>query len=285
MAHNFIRDGWATGLQPVVATAGYILPTSKLETEKPNLVPCDKGARPFDLSFDIDPHPSATAPVHCPFSTIGGDITITPPVPLSDFSTSDDVIESVAAAAETHLQTRERKKFMRDGKKDTITGELIPGQRVMGDLVRSDVVLIPMAIDPHGHWGPMTQNLLCHYTPREDLHFPTSHPHAAAMYARAITPPCPSGLIPTAAINWKHNKTRRFFGHSYTAPTPNEHTIQQLGLVITKAFGLHLRNASRKMGYCPPTQSAANATGAPSSTELDIELTDSDDDESTVTFN
>ena len=39
------------------------------------------------------------------------------------------------------------------------------------------------------------------------------------------------------------------------------------------------------MGHCLPTQTAANATVAPSLTELDIALTDSDDDESTVTFN
>ena len=78
-----------------------------------------------------------------------------------DFTgTPPNVIESVTAAAKSHLQTRERKKFMRDSKKDTVMGELIPGQRVMGDLVRSDVVLIPMAIDPHGNWGPLTQNLL-----------------------------------------------------------------------------------------------------------------------------
>ena len=30
-----------------------------------------------------------------------------------------------------------------------------------------------------------------------------------------------------------------------------EFTAQQLGLVMTKAFGLHLRNATRKMGVEP----------------------------------
>ena len=127
-----------------------------------------------------------------------------------------------------------------------VTGELIPSQQVMGDLVRSDVVLILMAIDPHRNWGPLTQNLLYHHMPRNALKFPSSHPHAAAMYARATTPPFPSGLIPTGAINWKHNKDSQFYGHSYTAPTPHGHTLQKLGLVITKAYGLHLRNAPEK---------------------------------------
>ena len=51
----------------------------------------------------------------------------------------------------------------------------------------------------------------------------------------------------TASINWKQNKTRKFYGHSYTAPTPKEFTLQQIGLSVTKAFALHLRNSTRKM--------------------------------------
>ena len=35
------------------------------------------------------------------------------------------------------------------------------------------------------------------------------------------------------------NPSRRFFGHSYLAPTPFITTIQQLGLSITKAFAVH----------------------------------------------
>ena len=117
------------------------------------------------------------------------DVTFTPSVPPSDFVTSDDVIESGTAATKSHLQTRERKKFMWDGKKDTGTGELIPGQQVMGDLVRSNFILIPIAIDPHGNWRPLTQNLLFHHTPQKELNFPSSHPHAAAIYTHELLPP------------------------------------------------------------------------------------------------
>ena len=105
------------------------------------------------------------------------------------------------------------------------------------------------------------------------------------MHARATTPPCRSGLIPTAAINWKLNKDRRFYGHSYTAPTPHEHTLQQLGLVITKSYGLHLRNASRRMGTCPPNQNATNDPVRPDIAPIEIAPLDSDDNESVVTFN
>ena len=33
---------------------------------------------------------------------------------------------------------------------------------------------------------------------------------------------------------------------------PRDHTLQQMGLIITKAYSLHLRNATRKMGDEPP---------------------------------
>ena len=43
MAHNFCVEGMTKGLQPTIATAGYIRPTAKLETEMANLVALDKG--------------------------------------------------------------------------------------------------------------------------------------------------------------------------------------------------------------------------------------------------
>ena len=105
MAHNFIRDGWAACLQMLLATAGHILPTSSLDTEKPNLVSDSSTFPPLDLSFDPDPNPSPHAPTRCPYPTVGADITIAPPPPSVDFSESVNVCETVTAAAEKHLQS------------------------------------------------------------------------------------------------------------------------------------------------------------------------------------
>ena len=59
---------------------------------------------------------------------------------------------------------------------------------------------------------------------------------------------CSSGIIPHAASAWRDTKPRCFFSHSCTATTPHKHTLQQMGLLVTKAFGLHNRNIARKMG-------------------------------------
>ena len=52
-------------------------------------------------------------------------------------------------------------------------------------------------------------------------------------------------ILRTADAIWKQNKTRIFYGYSYTAPTTSIYTIQQLGLGITKGFSILLRNATK----------------------------------------
>ena len=80
IAHHYIRDGWAVALQRVIALAGHILPNATLDTEKPNLLQCDPGAKPLDISFDIDPVPSPDAPSVCEYAYVSVDIAITSPV-------------------------------------------------------------------------------------------------------------------------------------------------------------------------------------------------------------
>ena len=78
-----------------------------------------------------------------------------------------------------------------------------------------------------------------------DYSFPRHRPNAQIMCSRSITHPCPIGILRTADTYWKTNKTRHFFGNSYSSPTPSIYTIQQLGLGITKAYSTHIRNATR----------------------------------------
>ena len=58
------------------------------------------------------------------------------------------------------------------------------------------------------------------------------------MYKRASQPPCPFGILTSADLRWKQSASptrRTFFGNSYTAPTPSLHTLQLLGLSISKS--------------------------------------------------
>jgi len=67
------------------------------------------------------------------------------------------------------------------------------------------------------------------------------------MFAKITAHPCPIGILKTADARWKVNKTRIFFGHSYTSPSPSIYTIQQLGLGITKAYSTLIKNATKSI--------------------------------------
>ena len=249
MAHNIIRDTWAEGLQPALAMAGYIRPTSKLDIERSNINTSDTGAQPFDFSFDPDPIISTTHHTPCPYTTIGADITIAHNCKTTyTFEHLENAITSLTAVADKHLQSFESNKLKRRNKRDDSPNHnTIHGDTIIGELLSQNMILLPIAIDPHGRWGPMTENFLrlssasLHYTFRPDRQ------NASIMFAKATTPPCPLGILKTADAIWKTTKQRPFFGYSHTSPTPSIFTIQKLGLGITKAFALHIRNATRKV--------------------------------------
>ena len=120
----------------------------------------------------------------------------------------------------------------------------VPGEAVIGDLLRSNRLLIPIAIDANGHIGPMFQYTLYGTIPPPippRKQFKPNRPNAKAMYERATSLPAPSGILLEADHHWKHIQrtqptTRRFFGRSYMAPTPSITTIQQIGIGIAHAY-------------------------------------------------
>ena len=105
-----------------------------------------------------------------------------------------------------------------------------------------------MPIDPHGRWGPMFDRFLFGTRSPESLELRANNPNATRMHDLAPSHPSPLGIIPTACIKWKHDKSRKFYGHSHTSPTPKQFIQQQLGLTITKAYAQLLRNAGIRIG-------------------------------------
>ena len=133
---------------------------------------------------------------------------------------------------------------------DPISNERVDSEAVIGELVSKKIVLLAMAIDPHSQWGPITDCFLFGLHPATPMRFEnTRHPkpNAQRMYNTAIDARCPPGIIPAASAAWRPLSSRKFYGHSYLAPTPREHTLQQLGLAITKAYSYQLRHAIRRM--------------------------------------
>ena len=107
--------------------------------------------------------------------------------------------------------------------------------------------LIPAAISPHGRWGPLFHLFLFGTLLVAQKPFPLWRPNASRMYRRITNHPCPRGIVPLASTQWKRKRQpgQLFYGHTYTAPTPKEYLLQKLGLVISNAIAIHVRDAKQ----------------------------------------
>jgi len=110
-------------------------------------------------------------------------------------------------------------------------------------LQASNVLLQIWAICPHGSMGPMMRRFFLNDQPHFPLLFGPTHQQAANMYRLSSLHPGLTGILPLADATWKRTRQphEKFYGHSYTAPTPSTFFLQQFGLACTKAFAIHLR--------------------------------------------
>jgi len=155
----------------------------------------------------------------------------------------------LTANADSHLQKYENKKIGRENKTEKITGTTTTSDTVIGDLLDRNMILITIAIDPFGRFGPrILQTFLCDTQPMNPITFTPTKPNATTMYHKIthFPSPNPKGTLKLADHNWKLTQTQRFYGHSYSVPTPTIHTLQQIGLTITKAFTIHIRYARQR---------------------------------------
>ena len=258
--HNNIRNGLPPALTPALSTAGYLLPTSKFQIEPMLHLRSDPNARPFDIAFSPEASIPPAVTHACPYLTIGADITISSPPPRCPVVlNSPDVKRILSANADSHLQVFEKRKLCRGNKRDQDSGQQIKGDDVIGDIMQAGMTLLPFAIDPFGRIGPLARTFLFGTSPLTPLTFPASRPNAMEMHRRITTFPSPIGILPHADSTWSTHRTRSFFGHSFTAPTPSIATVQLFGLCISKSFASHIRYASLKFCDHPPVQTPRHA--------------------------
>jgi hypothetical protein len=113
---------------------------------------------------------------------------------------------------------------MRGNKQDNET-KTVYGDIIIGELIKTNMVLLPFAIDPHGRLGPILQHFLSLSDKVLDYNFPQHQPNPQNMFTISTTHPFPIGILQTADCTWKSNKPWQFFGYSYSSPTPSIYTI------------------------------------------------------------
>jgi hypothetical protein len=187
-----------------------------METEPRLYLTSDPLSRPYDISFRPN---NPNHHLH-EFNAIGFDITIamaTKPLPsIQNLSDSEDCITTLTANADIFLQDFERKKLNRTN--NTRADPPVLGDAVIGDLLRSNRLLIPIAIDANGRLGSMFQYTLYGTIPPPippHKQFKINRPNAKAMYERATSIPAPSGLLLEADYNWNWKIPKR---HNHNQP-------------------------------------------------------------------
>ena len=110
-----------------------------------------------------------------------------------------------------HLSSGLREEKAQQNYNNTRADPPVPGKAVIGDLLRSNRLLIPIAIDANGRLGPMFQYTLYGtitipppIPPRKQ--FKLNRPYAKAMYKQATSIPAPCGILLEADNNWKHTQ-------------------------------------------------------------------------------
>ena len=255
--HNRIRDNMVAPLTQVLKSAGIMGAGTEMEVEPKNVVPALPGLRPHDIiSFRPTSNLKRPELPNSPFQRFGMDITITPPIGHVPPSRLDAANKSkTPAPAAKHLIEKERKKLMRNGMSDPTNHNSLTGEEIIQCLLKTWEILLPVAISPLGKWGPMFHYFLFGTWPEPTKYkFPKTRPNAEQMFHRATSHPAPRGIVPLATSVWKQNKPKYqyFYGHSYTTPTPYEFIHQQLGLAISDAIALHIRDA--KLGTLTPNE-------------------------------
>jgi hypothetical protein len=137
-----IQDAWVAPFKRLLKTANLISPSSKVYIEPKSVIPQLPGARPF-----------TTPPI--PYSHVGIDFVITPPIGHCPPSQSNAVSNNSAPATQ-HLIQKERQKLMRQGMTDSINlNSHTRGDEMIGLRHTSGQLLVPGVISPLGNLGPL----------------------------------------------------------------------------------------------------------------------------------
>ena len=153
--HNSIRDGLWKLFQEYFTLLNLTTTTAGVEKETPNVISLLPGLRPFDISVLFD-HLTGESTWRSPITKLGFDVTIVSSKPK--FSTQT----KAARKQEYKLRLREgeKGKFQRKKKTDRRTNITLSGDEIMEYLLDHGMVLLPLAITPHGHLGTFFERFL-----------------------------------------------------------------------------------------------------------------------------
>ena len=219
--HNSIRDGLWKLFQEYFTLLNLTTTTAGVEKETPNVISLLPGLRPFDISVLFD-HLTGESTWRSPITKLGFDVTIVSSKPK--FSTQT----KAARKQEYKLRLREgeKGKFQQKKKTDRRTNITLSGDEIMEYLLDHGMVLLPLAITPHGHLGTFFERFLY----GKDAFLPefNDRPWAEKMARESTSKHVPRKILQHANTLWRQSNPNSFYSGSYKASDPMTHFDQQL---------------------------------------------------------
>jgi len=127
------------------------------------------------------------------------------------------------------------------------TTKTCTGDQLITDLLRNNVVLLPMTVGPFGEPGPVHQRTF--FGDRPALAPPYSYgtkptPTLLAMANEAQANDAPHSALPRADKAWVATHGRKkWFGHTYRDTTPSQWACNNMGTATCRALAKHILGA------------------------------------------
>ena len=243
-ASDGIRDEIVKVFQRILPIAKMISSPTQVETEIHNTIKAVPRLKPFDLSIRLDSSLD-TGAWRTPYSRIGFDVTIIHSnKPLS--STTSKAAEY--PECDLRLRDGERSKFMRArGGTNDITKQTLSPDEVIGEILNTNSVLIPIAVGPFGNTGSLFNRFMDTTDPLPLPDFPADKPNAARAAKRAVHHRTPYDVLGKADRNWKEQFGDMLFDGSYLANSPSNWANQRIGLAMVTHLSNHINTSLTKI--------------------------------------
>jgi hypothetical protein len=205
-ASNGIRDEITKVFQRILPIVKMIDSPTQVENELHNIVPSLPRLKPFDLSIRLD-HSLDTRCWRTPYTRIGFDVTL-----IHSTNNSSSSPSEAAQYNETDLRLRdgEKVKFARrTGGTNPITNKTLSADDVIGEILDTNNVFIPIAVGPHGEFGSLFRRFIESHKPLPLPAFCKDRPHATRAASLAITNRTPYNVLGMADKTWKESQGQK----------------------------------------------------------------------------
>ena len=246
---NATRNGLADISKRIYSLVHLTSTDACVDTETRRVVKALPNLRPFDFSVLLDPLRGETA-WRTPLFQLGFDVTYIKSEPISTSKSR--------AARKTdinmRLQLGEKGKFQRRGKTDKATMISLTGDEIIGDILKQNMGLIPIAISPFGRTSSLYNRHMYGTDAMPCPEFDKKRINAPAAYRLASSLKTPWGVLKRANDLWRHEHPDTSYSGSYRAMTPESWFDHEFGLITSSAIASHILRAYNKNKSTPPVR-------------------------------